>query len=84
MRERVLERLGPQYATWAIADPVVHTFQYPMLSYPLKVASVSLDKVPDLRGKLMGFKGQYALFEDGRVINIRSHAGYRVTWSWED
>jgi hypothetical protein len=84
MRERVLERLGPHYATWAIADPLVHTFQYPVRSYPLKVTSVSLDKVPDLRGKLMGFKGQYAIFEDGRVINIRSHAGYRVTWSWKD
>ena len=84
MRDRVLEILGSRYASWAIQDPTVRTFQYPVWAYPLKVRSVSLDKVPELQGRLMGFKGQYALFEDGRVINIRSHAGYRVTWSWND
>ena len=84
MRDRVLEILGSRYASWAIQDPTVCTFQYPVWAYPLKVTSVSLDKVPELQGRLMGFKRHYALFEDGRVINIRSHAGYRVTWSWND
>ena len=84
MRARLLEILGAHYAQWVIPDPEVRTFHFPVLAYPPKVTSVSLDKVPDLQGRLMGFKGQYALFADGRVLNIRSHAGYRVKWSWSD
>jgi hypothetical protein len=38
-----------------------------------------MDKVSVIRKKLMGIKGQYWLFEDGTVINIRSHAGYLVS-----
>jgi hypothetical protein len=84
MRSQLLDMLGMNYAQWVISEPEIRTFHFPVLAYPPKVTSVSLDKVPELQGRLMGFKGQYAIFEDGRVINIRSHAGYRVTWSWGD
>lgn len=52
---------------------------YPVLAYPPKVASVSLEKTPVVTGRLLGVKGQYLIFEDGRVLNIRSHSGFHVT-----
>jgi hypothetical protein len=38
-----------------------------------------LDKTPQFQGKLTGIKGQYLLFEDGTVFNIRGSEGYMVT-----
>lgn len=52
---------------------------YPVVDYPTKVKSVTLDKVPKVSGQLMGIKGQYLIFEEGKVINIRRHTGYEIT-----
>ncbi|MNF00011.1 hypothetical protein D3C80_1987670 [compost metagenome] len=57
----------------------VYELQYPVLKYPVKVNSLNLDKTPSFSGKLTGIKGQYLLFEDGTVFNIRGSEGYVVT-----
>ncbi len=57
-------------------DPVV--IDFPVLAYPPKVTSVSLEKTPEVSGRLLGIKGQYLLWEDGRVLNVRNHSGYHV------
>jgi hypothetical protein len=46
--------------------------------YPQKVKSVNLSKDDALSGKLTGIKGQYLIFDQGRVLNVRSHEGYIV------
>src|SRR5690554_734837 len=51
---------------------------YPVEKYPAKINSLNLEKQPDYSGILMGIKGQYLLFEDGTVFNIRSYEGYKV------
>lgn len=51
---------------------------YPVLAYPPKVASVSFEKQPAVGGVLVGIKGQYLLWEDGRVVNIRNQSGVHV------
>lgn len=57
----------------------VYELHYPVLNYPAKVASLNLDKTPSFQGKLTGIKGQYLIFEDGTVFNVRSSEGYVVT-----
>jgi hypothetical protein len=57
----------------------VYELQYPVLSYPAKVNSLNLDKTPSFSGKLTGIKGQYLLFENGTVFNIRGSEGYVVS-----
>ena len=52
---------------------------YPVLKYPTKINSLSLDKTPNFKGVLVGIKGQYLIFEDGTVFNIRSFEGYVVS-----
>lgn len=58
----------------------VHLYQlnYPVLYYPKKVSSLNLDKTPNFQGKLSGIKGQYLLFQDGTVFNVRTFEGYVV------
>lgn len=56
----------------------VHLLHYPVLEYPKKVSSLNLDKEPFFRGKLTGIRGQYLLFEDGTVFNVRAYEGYVV------
>ena len=57
-----------------------HLYQlnYPVLNYPKKVTSLSLDKTLNFQGKLSGIKGQYLLFQDGTVFNVRTFEGYVV------
>jgi hypothetical protein len=49
---------------------------YPVNSYPEKITSVSFDKDAHISGILSGIKGQYLIFSDGKVLNIRKHSGY--------
>jgi hypothetical protein len=48
---------------------------YPVVNYPTKINSLSLEKTPSFKGVLIGIKGQYLLFEDGTVFNVRSSEG---------
>ena len=56
-----------------------YKLEYPVLRYPLKVTSLNLEKTPDFTGKVIGIKGQYLLFEDGTVFNVRTFEGYVVS-----
>ncbi|MFV8341700.1 DUF2797 domain-containing protein [Flavobacterium sp. XS2P39] len=56
----------------------LYEMHYPVLEYTNKVKSLSLDKTPQFQGKLTGIKGQYLLFDDGTVFNIRGSEGYVV------
>lgn len=56
----------------------LYQLHYPVLEYPSKVNSLNLDKTPNFSGKLKGIKGQYLIFEDGTVFNIRTFEGYVV------
>jgi hypothetical protein len=56
----------------------LYEMHFPVLNYPKKVNSLSLDKTHSFSGKLTGIKGQYLIFEDGTVFNIRSFEGYVV------
>jgi hypothetical protein len=53
----------------------IYNFEYPVLKYPNKIKSLNLEKSPIINGKLIGVKGQYLLFEDGSVFNVRNNEG---------
>jgi hypothetical protein len=62
------------------SDEVVE-ITYPVLEYPQKVTSISFEKMACIDMKLIGIRGQYFIFENGFVINIRSKSGYEVELS---
>lgn len=75
-RESLLD-LIPQEAREFILPVKEEThIHFPVLEYPVKVTSVNLAKTVEHTGKLMGVKGQYFIFEGGKVMNIRSHEGF--------
>jgi hypothetical protein len=59
-------------------DDTVYQLNYPTTVLSSTIQSVKLDKVPKLEGVLTGIKGQYLIFDEKTVLNIRSHAGYEV------
>lgn len=59
-------------------DETLWELNYPVLEFPEKVKSITLDKVPVVEGVLKGIKGQYLLLEGGQVFNMRRHTGYHV------
>jgi len=80
VKEEVLELLDEGFYEFISEDDDITTIEYPVLSYPEKVKSLKLDTTPIIEGVLQGIKGQYLIFDGGRVINIRSHAGYKVSF----
>lgn len=56
----------------------IFNLEYPVLQFPVKLKSLNLDKTPLYEGILKGVKGQYLLFEDGTVFNVRTYEGYVV------
>jgi hypothetical protein len=78
-KERMLSALPSEFEAFFCDNDEVTTIDYPVIAYPEKLKSLKLDTTPHYRGKLTGIKGQYLVFEDGTVFNVRAHAGYRVT-----
>ncbi|TYQ00471.1 uncharacterized protein DUF2797 [Tenacibaculum adriaticum] len=52
--------------------------QFPVNKYPVKPKSLNLVKEKTYKGKLVGIKGQYLIFEDDTVFNIRANEGLVV------
>jgi len=52
---------------------------FPVKKYPEKPKSLNMIKTPNYTGKLVGIKGQYLIFEDETVFNVRSNEGLVVS-----
>lgn len=74
MRQFIPDDLG----TYGSDNDEVVEISYPVMAFPEKVKSINLDKAPELEGTLQGIKGQYLIFDEGRVMNVRKHTGYFV------
>ena len=57
---------------------LITEFIFPVDKYPTKVKSLNLSKTPNYVGKLTGIKGQYLIFDDQTVFNIRSNEGQKI------
>nr|WP_299175185.1 DUF2797 domain-containing protein [uncultured Allomuricauda sp.] len=69
----------PEEASDYFIDSNTEThMDFPVLQYPEKVKSLNLDKTPSYTGVLKGVKGQYLIFEDSTVFNVRGSEGYYV------
>jgi hypothetical protein len=62
-------------------DDTIYSFEYPVMQFPVKVKSVGFDKSPRVTGRLVGMKGQYLIFEDQTVINLRKHTSYEIRFA---
>ncbi len=77
-KKRVKNLLPDDLKKYWLEETVIQKIEYPILKLPEKVKSVNLEKISSFEGKLTGIKGQYLIFEDGKVFNVRNHSGYVV------
>ncbi len=77
-RTLALTTLRDDLAEHLLRDEQPQLLEFPVLAYPPKVSSVSFEKSPEVSGRLMGIKGQYLIWEDGRVLNVRNQSGVHV------
>ena len=62
------------------SDRHVREFNYPVIEYPRKIRSIDAQACREVRGTLLGIKGQYLILDTG-VINIRKYTGFVATFS---
>ena len=77
-KKEMLNYLSEELIKYECEDNEITEIIYPVNEYPEKVKSLSFDKLDEIAGRLWGIKGQYLIFDDGTVLNIRKHTGYLI------
>lgn len=80
-RDRLKPYIPEDVLDYFIANNEETNIEFPVLKYPEKPISLNLVKTPNYQGVLKGIKGQYLIFEDGTVFNIRSNEGFVIALS---
>lgn len=75
LSEFLPDEIKPYYSEFKSKEMEI---EFPVLKYPVKINSLNLDKTQSYTGTLKGIKGQYLLFEDGTVFNVRNFEGFVV------
>jgi len=83
IKQELAVHVPAAFKQYILADNTVTEIKYPVIKYPNKIKSVKLERTPNLAGKLLGIKGQYLLFDNDRVFNMRSHEGFVSEFSTE-
>lgn len=83
-KERLTGLMPEEFMHFKVINHQITELRYPVLKYPVKVKSLNFDKDPDVTGVLTGIKGQYLIFEDNTVINLRKFGGYYVRMRFLD
>ncbi|MET6991472.1 DUF2797 domain-containing protein [Sediminicola arcticus] len=78
-RNKLRQYIPEEAAPYFIESNTESHMEFPVLQYPDKVKSLNLEKTPHFKGILKGIKGQYLIFEDNTVFNVRSSEGYYIS-----
>ncbi len=79
-REKIKNYFPKDFEKFYKNEGEIWKLDYPYTA-PEKINAFTLDKNPEFEGVLKGIKGQYLAFENGNVMNVRSHEGYVVELS---
>ncbi|SVC22864.1 uncharacterized protein METZ01_LOCUS275718, partial [marine metagenome] len=77
-KNEMLNLLDNEFRQYKSPENNITEIVYPVNEYPEKVKSLGFDKMDEITGRLWGIKGQYLIFDDGSVLNIRKHNGYNI------
>lgn len=77
-RDKLKPFIPSEAQTYFIENNKETHIRFPVLKYPEKPKTLNLEKTPQYTGILKGIKGQYLIFEDNTVFNVRSNEGYVV------
>ena len=77
-RQKLKQYIPEEAKSYFIENNIETNLEFPVLQYPEKPKSLNLVKTPTYEGVLKGIKGQYLIFEDNTVFNVRSNEGIKV------
>lgn len=74
-RENLKQYIPEEAREFFIENNTETELHFPVNKYPLKPKSLNIVKDGSYKGILAGIKGQYLIFEDETVFNVRSNEG---------
>ncbi|MBT5095951.1 MAG: DUF2797 domain-containing protein, partial [Halobacteriovoraceae bacterium] len=74
-RDQLKQYIPVEAQAYFIANNKETKLNFPVIKYPEKPKSLNLKKTLHYTGKLVGIKGQYLIFEDETVFNVRANEG---------
>jgi len=74
-RQRLKEYIPEEAKDYFIDANTETNIVFPVTKYPAKPSSLNIEKAQEYTGKLVGIKGQYLIFDDQTVFNVRSNEG---------
>ena len=80
-RNTAIDALPKDLKPFIIHEEELLELNFPVERYPEKVKSLNLVKEEQFEGVLKGVKGQYLIFEDNTVFNVRSNEGLVVEFT---
>ena len=80
-RDRLKPYIPDEAAAYFMENNKETNIEFPVIKYPEKPKSLNIKKEQQYSGKLVGIKGQYLIFEDETVFNIRANEGLVVNIS---
>ncbi|MCG8183747.1 DUF2797 domain-containing protein [Tenacibaculum piscium] len=78
-KEKLSAFIPEQAKQYIIENNEETQINFPVDKYPLKPKSLNIVKSETYTGVLVGVKGQYLIFDDETVFNVRSNEGLIVT-----
>lgn len=83
-RKKAIDLIPEEFKKFSYTEEGVTEINFPVDEYPEKVSSLNFDKTSEISGTLSGIRGQYLMFDDGGVLNIRKFSGYHIDFSAVD
>ncbi len=77
-KDQLTPQLPEEVKAYLVQNNTETHLKFPVHQYPEKVNSLNLKKETSFEGILKGIKGQYLIFNSGKVFNIRSHEGFVI------
>lgn len=77
-RNRLADYIPEEVKPYLIERNTETLIDFPVHKYPEKPKSLNIKKALKYDGKLVGIKGQYLIFEDDTVFNVRANEGLVV------
>ena len=75
-KNKLLNSLSESLKRYKSKNDDIINFKYPVEKIPEKIKSVNMEKLKNYNGVLTGVKGQYLIFNNEYVLNVRKYTGY--------
>ncbi|MCK8482185.1 DUF2797 domain-containing protein [Psychroserpens algicola] len=80
-RERLKSHIPDEAQEYYIASNSETHLEFPVQKYPVKPKSLNMIKEQSYTGTLVGVKGQYLIFNDDTVFNVRANEGLVIKFT---